>query len=201
MSEKAVRERNPEAKRRRIADAALDLFQRQGYAETTIDQIAAAAQVGRRTVFHHFPTKEAILFDHLVVRREVALRRLVRRPVSEPPLVSLHVVFRELCDEGYDRRLLAHIRTVLTTEPELAGEQLSLGGRVFMLRAVAALLERPDATWSSSEVHIVAAMACGWFTTAAHLYLVEGRPSLVSCFDDVVATAVRASAALAAGPG
>src|SRR5205085_11466037 len=95
--------------RTRIAEAALELFATQGLAETTVDQIADAAGVGRRTVFHHFPTKEAILFDHFVLRRDVAIERLQERPRDEPPIVSLHTVLRELCDHGYDRRLLEPI--------------------------------------------------------------------------------------------
>ncbi len=54
----------------------MELFVEQGYAETSIDQIADAAGVARRTVFRHFATKEAILFDHFVVRREHAVERL-----------------------------------------------------------------------------------------------------------------------------
>src|SRR5207249_9331338 len=106
-------ERDPAATRARIAQAALELFEKRGYAETTIDQIAEAARVGRRTIFEHFPTKQAILFDHLVVRRDVALQRLTERPASEPPLVSLHAVVRDLCYEGYDRAFLSQIRAVL----------------------------------------------------------------------------------------
>ena len=116
MPKPSTRERNPAAKRARIAQAALKLFKKQGYAETTIDQIAAAARVGRRTIFEHFPTKEAILFDHLVVRREATLQRLRERPASEPPLVSLHAVMRQLCEEGYERAYLDQIRAVLATE-------------------------------------------------------------------------------------
>jgi hypothetical protein len=36
-------------------------------------------------------------------------------------------------------------------------------------------------------------MAIGWMTTASHIYLVEGRSSLVKCFDEVVATSVHAT--------
>src|SRR5205823_10495710 len=116
------RERNPAATRARIIEAALDLFRSRGYGETTIDDIAAAAAVGRRTVFQHFPNKAAILLDHFVARREEALEHLAARPVSEPPLVSLHAVIRELCEPGIDRRLLGQIRAVLDTEPQIAGK-------------------------------------------------------------------------------
>jgi AcrR family transcriptional regulator len=190
----SVRERQVQDTRARIAEAALALFVSRGYARTTIDQIAESAGVGRRTVFRHFPTKEAILFDQLAVRREVAIQRLRERPPAESPLASLHAVMRELCTEGYDRGLLDQIRTVLTTEPQLAREQIGGGIHSFELTALATLLERSGDTASRTEIFAVTKMACGWFVTAAHLYLVENRASLVECFDEVVAVCVRAVA-------
>lgn len=177
--------------RKRIAETALDLFQRQGYADTTIDQIAAAAGVGRRTIFRHFPTKEAILVDHLSLRREVTLQRLRERPVDEPLIASLHAVLRELAEEGYDVRLLAQIRAVLTTEPRLARDELSIGGLQFEKRLADALRTRPGESRSYLDIHAVTLMAASWFLTAIHLYLVEGRASLLEYFDEVVATCAR----------
>ncbi|GEM_PF-2605007 len=193
VAETRDRDRRANETRARIAEVALDLFVRQGYAETTIDQIAAAAHVGRRTVFRHFASKEAMLFDHLVVRREVALRLLRERPESEPALVSLHAVLRELCVEGYDRRLLAQIRAVLATQPRFAAEQLSVGIREFTKGIVSTLENRRGDEHSTLEIRALTLMAMGWFVAAAHVYLVEGRPSLVECFDEVVATCIHSS--------
>jgi AcrR family transcriptional regulator len=183
--------RKPRETRTRIAQTALELFTRQGYVETTIDEIAAAAGVGRRTVFRHFATKEAILFDQLAVRREVAIQRLRDRPPSEPPLVSLHAVLRELCEQGYDRELLAQIRTVLASEPQFASEQLWGGTRAFEQKVIATLEHRLGKR-QSLEIKALTHMALGWFATAAHMYLTQQRRrSLVRCFDDVVAVCVR----------
>lgn len=44
-----------------IAAAAGELFQARGYAEVTMEQIAAAAEVSKRTLYKYFPVKEAIL--------------------------------------------------------------------------------------------------------------------------------------------
>ena len=57
-----LRERKKAATRKAIHDGAIRLFGERGYAGTTIDQIADAADVSRATVFHHFPTKESIVF-------------------------------------------------------------------------------------------------------------------------------------------
>jgi AcrR family transcriptional regulator len=49
--------------RRALQQAALYLFAEQGYEETKVADIAARAEVGLRTFFLHFPTKEAVLFN------------------------------------------------------------------------------------------------------------------------------------------
>jgi hypothetical protein len=135
-----------------------------------------------------------MLFDHLAGRRDAAIQRLRARPQSEAILVSLHAVLRELCEEGYDRRLLQQIRTVLDAEPDIAATQLSLASQTFQRAVVATLEERTGSQKSSLEVKALTVMALGWMTTASHIYLVEGRPSLVECFDEVVTTCKHATA-------
>ncbi|MDX3586375.1 TetR/AcrR family transcriptional regulator [Streptomyces europaeiscabiei] len=53
-----LRERRRLATQADIEDAALDLFERQGYEHTTVLEIAAAAGVSQSTFFRHFATKE-----------------------------------------------------------------------------------------------------------------------------------------------
>jgi AcrR family transcriptional regulator len=180
------------ATRETIGETALELFLSQGFADTTIDQIADAAGVGRRTVFRHFATKESIVLDHMVLRRDETLTRLAGRPPDEPPLTSLHSVLRELCAEGYDRRLLRQIRAVLATEPGLFREELTAGSTSFATGAMGVLLARPANPHPPMELHALTLMAMGWLVTAAHTYLTEDRPSMVQCFDEIVALSVQA---------
>ena len=123
VAETPIRDRKTQETRARITEAALGLFVSHGFEETTIDEIAQVAGVNRRTVFRHFATKEAILFDHLAIKRDYAMRRLQERSPFEPPIVSLHAVLRELAEQGYERRLLNQIRLVLAMEPRRGGEQ------------------------------------------------------------------------------
>lgn len=53
--------KSPEERRREILDAALDLFGTKGFDETTVQDIATAAQVAIGTVYLYFPSKEHVL--------------------------------------------------------------------------------------------------------------------------------------------
>lgn len=57
-----LRERKKQQTRAAIHDAAMRLFAERGYAQTTIAEIAAAANVSRATYFGYYPTKEDVVF-------------------------------------------------------------------------------------------------------------------------------------------
>ncbi|MFF3763274.1 TetR family transcriptional regulator [Streptomyces sp. NPDC001922] len=72
--------------RRELASAAMELFATKGYEATTVDEIAAAAGVARRTFFRHFRSKEEAIFpdhDDTLVRAEAVLDAA---PAHEHPL-------------------------------------------------------------------------------------------------------------------
>jgi AcrR family transcriptional regulator len=67
----SLRERKKAKTRALIQREALHLFSRQGYDATTVEQIAAAAEVSESTFFRYFPSKEEVVlwdqFDSRVV--------------------------------------------------------------------------------------------------------------------------------------
>ncbi|WP_110972414.1 TetR/AcrR family transcriptional regulator [Pseudomonas huaxiensis] len=60
-----LRELQKEMRRQAIADAAIELFQRQGFQNTTIEQIARHAGVSAPTVFKYFNSKQEIILEML----------------------------------------------------------------------------------------------------------------------------------------
>ncbi len=76
------RERRKQANGERVLDCALRLFVEQGYHETSIDEIAARADVARGTVFNHFPRKRAFLERWGDRRREALRQALLDQPES-----------------------------------------------------------------------------------------------------------------------
>ena len=75
-----------------VSLAALDLFAAQGFEATTVDQIAEAAGVGRRTFFRYFRSKEDAVFgDHEERLADVVERLEEADPAEDPLLVVCRV--------------------------------------------------------------------------------------------------------------
>jgi AcrR family transcriptional regulator len=81
------RERKKAATRQAIADAALRLFLERGYDEVGIREIADAADVSTTTLFKHFPSKEALVFDQ-DRNREAVLVAAVRERAAGQSVVD-----------------------------------------------------------------------------------------------------------------
>ena len=58
-------ERKKKETRQKIVNVAMDLLQRQGFNNTTMEQIAEDADVARKTLYNHFPVKEAIVDEYV----------------------------------------------------------------------------------------------------------------------------------------
>lgn len=85
--------------RRAISWAATQLFAEKGFDNVTIDQIASAADVGRMTVFNHFPRKEDMFFDRDEEIRTTLAEALRQRKPAESPLESLRLLAHRLVAE------------------------------------------------------------------------------------------------------
>ncbi|MGW0227606.1 TetR/AcrR family transcriptional regulator [Actinopolymorpha singaporensis] len=69
-----LRERKKRRTRQTLIETAIRLFDEQGYDQTTVAAVAAAADVSTKTFFNYFPSKEAVLFADTGERIELAVR-------------------------------------------------------------------------------------------------------------------------------
>jgi AcrR family transcriptional regulator len=106
--------------RQEIVRAAWPLFAARGYEATTVDAIARAAAVSRRTFFRYFSSKEDVVVGTSDALAEDVLAALAARPPREPPLVAIQGTLRpvlasRLADPAEARaivRLLRESRTL-----------------------------------------------------------------------------------------
>lgn len=93
------RSRKRLATRQAISDAATCLFLKRGFDAVTIDEIADAADVGRMTVFNHFPRKEDMFFDRDDEGREILREALRDRDSRIAPVETLRLLAHRLVAE------------------------------------------------------------------------------------------------------
>lgn len=93
------RSRKRLANRQAISNAAMRLFRERGFDQVTVDEIAEAADVGRMTVFNHFPRKEDIYFDRDEEGREILREALRRRDSGVAPIEALRLLAHQLVAE------------------------------------------------------------------------------------------------------
>jgi len=88
-----LRERQMELRRQAISEAAIELFRDQGYAQTSIDQIAKLAGVSSPTVFKYYPSKQEILLGVLqeADQRAVLDLREVMHQFEDPVVLLCHL--------------------------------------------------------------------------------------------------------------
>ena len=98
-----LRERKKLATWRAIQSAALRLFDEQGYEATTVEQIAAAANVSRATFFNYFAGKDATLLDQDPQERRDWQALIAERPPDEPLWDSLSAILTGFCESLRDR--------------------------------------------------------------------------------------------------
>jgi AcrR family transcriptional regulator len=80
-----LREVKRERTRRLIADKAFELFSDHGFGRTTVEQIAAAAEVGPSTLYRYFPTKEALVLEFVDFCLADAVSWFREQPAMELP--------------------------------------------------------------------------------------------------------------------
>lgn len=114
-----LRERSRRAVQAELVELAQGLFVERGYEATTVDEIAAAAGMSKRSFFRYFANKEELVLGKYDLLGEELLRRLQERPVSEPLWTSLRRMFDGIvgyfADSAHASRAVEMERVVAST--------------------------------------------------------------------------------------
>src|ERR1700691_4175996 len=106
--------RKPVTSRADLEHVAFDLFDRQGFEQTTVDDIARAAGIGRRTFFRYFPSKNDIAwgeFDAELDRMRARLKAIAPQTPLMDAIRTAVVDFNRVAPEQipWHRRRMALI--------------------------------------------------------------------------------------------
>ncbi len=132
-----LRERKKARTRAAIREHALRLFREQGYHTTTVEQIAAAAEVSPSTFFRYFPTKEDVVLQDDM--EQLVLEALDRQPPELGPVAAVRAAVREM-QAGMDQDQWEKIRQsseLAMTIPEVRARALDDFSRTIAIMAEA----------------------------------------------------------------
>lgn len=119
QAEPGLRERKKQRTRAMLIEAAIELCDRQGFEQTTVEQIAAVADVSPRTFSRYFATKDAVVLAFVDEVIEMVALELAAQP---PGIGDLEALYR------------AHVQAFLKTKtappPQLTSERLLASARI-----------------------------------------------------------------------
>ena len=101
--------------------AALDLFEKRGYDDTTVSEIAQRAGLTKSTFFRHFPDKREVLFGGATMVERVT-EAIAAAPAAATPLEAVACALDAVGREAFTssrRAFVARRRAVIATNPEL----------------------------------------------------------------------------------
>ncbi|MGD0609783.1 MAG: TetR family transcriptional regulator, partial [Streptosporangiaceae bacterium] len=144
-----------------LREHGLRLFREQGYQATTVEQIAAAAEVSASTFFRYFPTKEdLVLQDDMDIRMIEALER---QPPDLAPLPAVRAAVTEIFTSytAADLDLMQQNMALTMTVPEVRARALDEFARAIgvMSEALAKLAVR---TITGAIIGVIMSITLPW---------------------------------------
>ena len=122
---RGLRERKKIETRLALARAAMRLFEERGYAATTVDDIAAAANVSRRTFFRYFSSKEEVFIVDPVGKLAALHVALAGGPPDEPTIAALRRGIVALAGAYFEPELIQAEARIALLEPAVAAAGLA----------------------------------------------------------------------------
>jgi mycofactocin system transcriptional regulator len=150
-----------------VGRVALGLFARNGFEQTTLDDIAGAVGIGRRSLFRYFPSKNDMVWGEFERVMDRLREELESAPEDLPLIESIGRAV--VASNSYPREALPELRirmTLITTVPALQAHSML---RYAAWRAVIAdyvagrLGQRPDDLVPETVAHIALGTAMAAF--------------------------------------
>ncbi len=162
------RERKRRETRTRICDAAMSLFLQKGYVAVTVDEIAEAADISKRTFFGYFPAKEDVVSAWQEKFNEPLLAAIAAGPEGETPFQALERAMLRTLAESATPQAFA-VDALVRSTPGLAARAAQK--YVFLEERVSAVLHERYPGHSLLSLRLLAMIVIGALRIGAE----EGR--------------------------
>jgi AcrR family transcriptional regulator len=167
-----LRERKRQQTRERLTRAAMALFLERGFEATTLDDIAAAADISRRSFFHYFASKEDVVFAWHEETTAALIAAVAERPAGESMLTAAENAISAMARQLEPGEAIAMARLKRDNPALQARDQVKYEK---LERALAAALEkRAGQKTERLQARLVAMIATGAMRIGGELWAAEG---------------------------
>ncbi|MEJ0028670.1 MAG: TetR family transcriptional regulator [Rhizomicrobium sp.] len=187
------RERKRAETRARIIESALKLFVKRGFDGTTLDDIAAAAGISRRTFFHYFESKEDLAFAWLDSTSDDIVAAATRERADQP-LLAIAANAIAACATPYGRDEAFALARLVNETPALKDRSQMKYGRLEEALA-AALAARKGLKKDDLKARLAAMTAVGALRVASQRWYESGGKEDMAAFSRRIAKALAAALA------
>ncbi len=168
-----LRARKKVKARRAMEDVALELFAQQGFEATTVEQIAARAEVSTTTFCRYFRTKaDVILGDH---NRQLPalLEAVLARPAEENDLAAVRHALQEAWTQAIDPRRTALNQRAIAQSYVLRGVSYDIGN-AWIVAIAEALAQRRGLAGADERSSYAARVGLGVFGAVVEEWVATG---------------------------
>lgn len=185
-------DRQRAALRAEIVTTARNLFIAQGFEATTVEMIAAAVGISRRSFFRYFGTKEDVVLGDLSARGDVIADALAGRPPNEGPWEALRAALLDSRPETFnDPKADLALGRMMHDAPTLRARlyEKRLHWHEPLVALIVLRLPASDAVFTASAI-VAAALSC--IDVAADAWIAsDGATEMTTLYDKAIA-AIRA---------
>lgn len=194
----SLKARKQQVVRAALSGAAEELFLRRGFEKTTVEQIARAAGVSRRTFFRYYESKEDVMAERTDRLGELLLAELAARPREEPPLVAIRNALVTAVEAGLaDRELIRSVIRLLRETSALRRAVMERRNRIEE-RIAALMARRLGAARDDTTPMLLAFVTRALHDTAFNAWYDHETDDVTGLVDELVD---RLRAVVAAVPG
>jgi AcrR family transcriptional regulator len=169
------------------------LFLDQGFEQTTIDQIASAAGISRRSFFRYFGTKEDIVLGDLASQGELMRDALERAPADAGPWDALRHALHEIDALAIEPGVTFKIATMMYRTPSLRARSIEkhLHWQALLVPEIQRRLGLAEDNETNPAPAAIVASAIACLDVAGELWVSGGGVGNLGEFYDQAVAAVR----------
>ena len=174
----------------RAPDAAMPLFLERGFEATTVDDIATAVDISKRSFFDYFPTQEDVISAWQDAFGDALAAAVAARPAGEPLGRTVEEALTSSIVAAADPQALAIGQLIRNTPALRARDQLKYAK--LEQRLVEALAERAAGQEEGLSIRLLAMIAIGALRVGGDAWQSRGRNEPIEAFTRKIFDAIRA---------